>query len=85
MKTIGELLPKKQSKLLTKKVANMTRKELEKEVNDHPKSDLSYKDIKSLRKLAVMRVNKGLSMYTFEKHDFHEGDDEQDPNTCFCL
>ncbi len=85
MKTLGEMLPKKQSGLLTKKVANMTRKQLEKEVNSHPKSDLSYKDIKGLKKLAVMRINKGLSMYTFENHDFHEGDSKQDPSTCFCL
>ena len=85
MKTLGDLLPKKQAGLLTKKVAGMTKKQLEKEVATHPKSDLSYKDIKGLRKLAVTRINKGLPIYTFENHSFHEGDSKQEPNTCFTL
>lgn len=85
MKTLGSLLPKKQAKLLTKKVRGLSREKLEEEMKDHPKSDLSYKDISGLKKLAVMRINKGLPMYTFEKHNFHEGDDEQEPSTCITI
>ncbi len=85
MKTLGALLPKKQAKLLTPKVRRMSRSKLEKEIASHPKSDLSYKDLAGLKKLAVNRINNGLSMYTWDKHNFHPGDDEQEPSTCITI
>ncbi len=85
MDTLGTLLPKRQSNLLTEKVRNFSKKQLEKEVDKHPESDLSHKDLQGLKKLAVMRVNKGLSMYTWDKHNFHAGSDDQDPSTCLCF
>lgn len=85
MKTLGSLLPEKQANLLTKKVKAFTKEDLEKEINMHPKSDLSHKDLDGLKKLAVMRINAGDTMYTWDKHDFHEGDEEQEPSTCICF
>lgn len=85
MEKLGCLLPKRQANLLTDKVKNYTQKELEKQINAHPKSDLSYKDLAGLKELVVRRINKGQSMYTWEKYNFRTGNSKQGASTCICF
>ncbi len=86
METLGDLLPKKQAKMLTDKVRSMTKKDLEREANSHPRSNLSYHDIDGLRSVALHRINKGDTVFTFENHNFNSKDkDAQDPSTCSCI
>lgn len=81
--TLGSLLPSHQAKLLTPKVKKMTKRQLESAINKHPHPSLSHKDIASLRKVAIERINGGQSAYTWSSHNFtaHEVD-PQDPSTC---
>lgn len=81
MDTLGSLLPKKQAKMLTKKVRRMTKEELEAQSHAHPKSDLSYKDLNGLRNVAIQRINSGDTIFTYSNHDFSKKD-PQDPSTC---
>ena len=85
MDKLGCLLPKKQAALLTDKVRNYTKEELEEQINSHPKSDLSYQDLKGLKELAVRRINKGQSMYTWERYNCRTGDSKQGASTCICF
>jgi len=86
MKTLGDLLPKKQAALLTDKVKQLTKAEIEKQARMGKHSDLSYFDIKSLRYLMVTRINDGLTILTYDKQSFKkEGNDGQDPSTCSCF
>ena len=64
METLGDLLPTKQAKMLTEKVRNMTREQLEHEAISHPKSHLSYKDLDGLRSVAIERINSGVTSLT---------------------
>ncbi len=86
MKTLGDLLPKKQAELLTDHVRNMTREDLEEQSANHHKSSLSHHDVSSLRRLAIARINAGQTIYTFSKHSFDKkSNKEQDPSTCTCF
>lgn len=84
--TIGSLLPASQAKLLTPKMRKMTKSQLEAAVNKHPNHSLTHKDVASLRKLAIERVNNGQSIMTWTSHNLtaHEVN-PQDPSTCFCF
>lgn len=84
--TIGALLPASQAKLLTPKMRKMTKSQIEKAVNQHPNHTLDHKDVASLRKLAIERINNGQSVMTWSSHKLtaHEVN-PQDPSTCFCL
>lgn len=84
--TLGSLLPASQAKLLTPKVKGMTKKQLEAAVNKHPHPDLNHKDMHSLRKLTINRINGGQSALTWSSHDFTDHKvDPQDPATCSCF
>ncbi len=86
MDTLGDLLPRKQAGLLTNKVRQMTKEDLEQESANHEKSDLSYHDIASLRRLAVERLNHGMTIFTYSNHSFDKkSGKEQDPSTCSCF
>jgi len=86
MKTIGSTLPKKQADMLSDKVKNMTKEELERQALIHPKSNLSYQDIKGLRNVMLERINDGDTVLTYDNHSFHIGHkDPQDPSTCSCF
>ena len=84
--TLGSLLPKKQADMLTDKAKRMTKNDLERQAMLHPKSDLSYQDIDSLRNVAVARINNGDTVYTYGTHSFHsKHKSAQDPSTCSCF
>ena len=86
MDTLGDLLPEKQASLLTEKVRNMTKEDIERESANHEKSDLSYHDLASLRSLAVARINGGMTIFTYSDHSFDKkSGKEQDPSTCSCF
>lgn len=86
MKTLGELLPKKQAALLTDSVKAMTKKDIEKESANHTRSNLSYFDVASLKNLAITRINAGQTIYTYSNHTFDkQSEKEQDPSTCSCF
>jgi hypothetical protein len=81
--TLGSLLPSNQAKLLTPAMRKMTKKQVETAVNKHPHPALSHKDIASLRKLSIARINGGQSALTWSSHNFTDHDvNPQDPSTC---
>ena len=83
--TLGELLPKSQHSLISSTVASLTKDELENAINDVAGSDLTVKELASLRRLALARVNAGETPYTWSTHNFNTDDvGDQDPNTCSC-
>jgi hypothetical protein len=86
MKTLGELLPKKQADMLTNRVKKMTKADIEEQAALHKRSDLSYYDITSLKHLAVHRINSGDTIYTYSSQSFiKKGNGKQDPSTCSCF
>lgn len=86
MKTLGELLPKKQVSLLTDSVKGMTKNDIERESANHKRSNLSYHDVASLRNLALARINAGQTIFTYSSHTFdRQSEKEQDPSTCSCF
>ena len=84
--TLGSLLPPSQAKLLTAAAKGLTKKQLEAALNKHPKSTLSHKDLGSIRKLMIARINGGQSAFTWSSHNLSDRDkDPQEPSTCVCL
>jgi hypothetical protein len=84
--TIGSLLPADQAKLLTKKMRNMTKRELETAMNKHPNHNIDHKDMAGVRKLMITRINSGQSALTWTSHNFTTHDvNPQDPSTCSCF
>lgn len=84
--TLGSLLPTSQSKLLTAKAKKLTKQQLETALNKHPHKNLTSKDMASLRKLAINRINGGQSAFTWSGHNFTDHEvGHQDPSTCICF
>ena len=84
--TLGSLLPPSQAKLLTSAAKKMTKAQIEKTVNKHPNHKLSHKDVASIRKLTIARINGGQSALTWSSHNFTDHDvNPQDPSTCSCF
>ena len=81
--TLGSLLPSSQAKLLTAKAKKLTKKQLEEAINKHPHKGLSHKDIASIRKVSIERINGGQSVLTWSSHNFKSDEvNPQDPSTC---
>ena len=85
--TLGSLLPSGQAKLLTAAAKKLTKSQLETVLNQHPHKSVSHKDLASLRKVAVSRINGGQSAFTWSSHSFKEDKEvgQQDPSTCICF
>lgn len=85
MATLGDLLPKHQAALISQAVADLSQEDLEASINNAADSHLTVKELASLRKLALTRVNAGETPYTWSKHNFSTDDvSDQDPSTCSC-
>jgi hypothetical protein len=81
--TLGDLLPPSQAKLLTSAAKKLTKKQLETSINKHPHPGLTHKDIASVRKVSITRVNGGQSVLTWSSHNFSDEEvNPQDPSTC---
>ena len=85
MSTLGELLPAEQASMLSSAVKNLNQSELESAVNNISASDLTVKELDSLRTLSLKRINNGETPFTWSSHSFStDSVNDQDPNTCSC-
>ena len=85
MDTLGDKLSDSQKKLINSTVQKLTQKDLENAINNVGDADLTVKELASLRKLALIRVNGGETPYTWSQHNFTTDDvSDQDPSTCSC-
>ncbi len=84
-KTLGDLLPADQAALLSSEVKKLSQKDLEAALDNIGGSDLTVKELDSLRALSLSRINNGDSPFTYTKHNFSTASvNDQDPNTCSC-
>ena len=85
MATLGDLLPADQASMLSSAAKGLTQSDLEKALDNIGGSDLTVKELESLRALSLKRINSGETPFTWSSHSFStEPVNDQDPNTCSC-
>lgn len=86
MATLGDLLPEDQAALLSSEVKKLSQGNLEAALDNVAGSDLTVKELDSLRTLSLQRINNGESPFTYTSHSFSTSSvNDQDPNTCSCI
>lgn len=85
MSTLGDLLPADQASMLSSAAKSLNQNELESALDNIGGSDLTVKELESLRTLSLKRINSGETPFTWSKHSFSTAPvNDQDPNTCSC-